>query len=63
MYKFWQDYVKPKHCEKSKLCDKDADNCFVHFKTGIICKYPAEDFETRVDFKRPLPKVKNKKSN
>ena len=30
IYKFWYDYVKPKYCEKVKLCYPDADSFIVY---------------------------------
>ena len=26
IHKFWYDYVKPKYCEKAKLCYMDTDS-------------------------------------
>ena len=30
IYEFWYDYVKPKYCEKVKLCYPDADSFIVY---------------------------------
>ena len=68
MYEFWQDYVKPKYDEKTKLCYMDTlFHCFlVYIKTDDIYKDIAEDVETGFDtsnyeLERPLPKGTNKK--
>ena len=68
MYHYWYDYVKPKYEENPKICYMDTDSLIVHVKTNGIYKDIAEDVETRFDtsnfdLDRPLPKVKNKKSN
>ena len=66
MYEFWHDYVKPKYCEKAKLCYMDRVSFIVYIKTDDLYKDIAEDVETRFDtsnyeLDRPLPKGKNKK--
>ena len=32
MYEFWYDYVKPKYCEKAKMCYMDTDNFILYIK-------------------------------
>ena len=52
MYKFWYDYVKPKHGEKAELCYMDTGvhtGFIVYIKTDAIYKDIAEDIETRFD--------------
>ena len=49
IYKFWYDYVKPKHGKSAKLCYMDTDSFIVHVKTDNIYKNIAEDVETRFD--------------
>ena len=49
MYEFFYDYVKPKYCNKAKLCYTGTDNFIVHVKTDDIYKDIAEDVETRFD--------------
>ena len=66
MYEFWYDYVKPKYCEKAKLCYIDTDSFIVYIKTDDIYKDIAKTVETRFDtsnyqLDRPLLKEKNKK--
>ena len=38
MYKFWQDYIKPKYGEKSKLCYMDTDSFMAYKKQMIFIK-------------------------
>ena len=49
MHKFCNDYVKPKYCEKVKLCYMDTDSFIVYIKADDIYKGIAEDIETRFD--------------
>ena len=70
MYEFWYDYVKPKYCEKAKLCDMDTDRSdfIVYIKTDDIYKDIAEDVGGRLhtsnyELDWPLPKEKIKKVN
>ena len=49
MYEFWYDYVKPKYCEKSNLCNMDKDSFIVITGTDDTYKNIAEDVETRFD--------------
>ena len=49
MLKFCYDYVKPKYCEKVKLCYMDTDNFILYIKADDIYKGIAEDIETRFD--------------
>ena len=63
VYEFWYDYVKPKYCEKTKLCYMDKHSFIVYIKTNDIYKDIAEDVETWFDtsnyeLDRPLPKEK-----
>ena len=62
MYEFWYDYVKPKYCEKSNLCNMDKDSFIVITGTDDTYKNIAEDVETRFDNSNyeldgPLPTV------
>ena len=66
MYEFWYDYVKPKYCEKAKLCYMDTDSFIVYIEVDDIYKDIAEDVETRFDtsnyeLDRPSSKGKNKR--
>ena len=66
MHQFWYDYVKPKYCEKAKLCYMDTGSFIVSIKTDDIYKDIAEDVETRFDssnyeLDRPLHKKEKKK--
>ena len=66
MYKFWYDYVKPKHEEKSKLRCMDTDSFIGYIKTYSNYKDIAEDVETRFDTSNqeleiPLSKGINKR--
>ena len=36
MYEFWYDYIKPKYCEKSKLCYMDTDSFIVYIKRWYL---------------------------
>ena len=49
IYEFWYDYVKPKDCQKVKLCCMDTDIFIVFIKTDDIYKDIAQDVETRFD--------------
>ena len=49
MYEFWNDYIKPKHGQKTKLFYVDKDRFIVHVKTRDIYKDIAENVETRFD--------------
>ena len=35
IYEFWQDYVKPKYGENTKLCYMDTDSFIVPIKTSL----------------------------
>ena len=68
MYEFWYDYVKPKYGDNAKPFYMDTDRFIVYVKAYDPYKDIAEDVETIFDtlsfeLDRPLPKVKNKKSN
>ena len=49
MYESWNDYVKPKHGKKTKLCYMDTDSFIVFIKKDDIYKDIAEDVERRFD--------------
>ena len=49
MYEFQYESVKPKYCEKSKLCFVDANSFIVYIKTDDIYENIAEDVKTRFD--------------
>ena len=49
VYEFWYDHVKPKYCEKAKLCYIDTGIFTVYIKTNDIYRYIAEDVETGFD--------------
>ena len=49
MYEIWQDYIKPKHGEKAKLCYMDIDSFTVNTKTKDIYSDITKDVETRFD--------------
>ena len=36
MYKFWNDYIKPKHGDRSKLCYTDTDSFIIHIFTENV---------------------------
>ena len=68
MYEYWYDYVKPKIRWKCKTLLYGYRQLHCLYKKYDICKYIAEDVETRpgtsnFERHRPLPKDKNKKSN
>ena len=68
MYKFCQDYVKPKNGVKTKLCYVDIYSFIVNITIDNVYKGIAEDVETKLDtpdyqLNRPVPKGKNKKVN
>ena len=47
MYELWNNYVKLKYGEKSKLCYMDTDSFIEYIKADDICEDVAEDVETR----------------
>ena len=49
MYEFQYESVKPKYCEKLKLCFVDTNSFIVYIKTDDIYENIAEDVETRFD--------------
>ena len=66
LYKFWDDYMKPKYADNVKLCYMDTDSFIMHIKTADFYKDIANDVEKRFDtsnyeVSRPLPTRKNKK--
>ena len=66
MCDFWNDYVKPKYGEKSKLCYMGTDSFIVYIKTDVIYNDIAEAVVIRFDtsnyeLDRPLLKEKKKK--
>ena len=65
MYEFWNDYLKPKYGEKTKLCYIDTDSLMVYIKKYIYLDIE-EDLETRIHtsnykLNRSLTKENNKK--
>ena len=68
MHEFWYDYENRKYGEKARLRYIDTDSFIVYIRTDDIYEDNAEDVEIRFDtsnyeLERPLPKVKNKKTN
>ena len=68
MYRFWYDYVKPKHWQKSKLYYMDTGTFIVYIKTNYTYSNIAKDAETRFstsnyELDRSLPKRENRKGN
>ena len=66
MYKFWYDYLKPKHDNDVKLCYMDTDSFIMNIKANDFYEDIANDVENRFDtsnyeVNRPLPMGKNKK--
>ena len=66
MYEFWNDHVKPKYGEKSKLCYMDNDSFIVYTKIEYIYINIAKYVETilgtsNYELERPLPKGTIKK--
>ena len=68
MYKFWYDYIKPKHEDRAKLCYMDTYSFVSYIETEDFYKDIANDVEKWFDTfnydendKRSLPIVKNKK--
>ena len=66
MYKFWYDYMKPKHGDNVKLCYMDTDSFIMHIKKEDFYKDVADDVEKRSDTSNyevngSLPAGKNKK--
>ena len=49
MYEFWNDYIRPKYGDKSKLCYKDTDNFVVHIKTEDFFEDISDDVERWFD--------------
>ena len=47
IYKFWYDYVKPKHRKKVKLGYMDTDSFIVYIETENVFRDIAKDVETR----------------
>ena len=67
MYKFWSDYIKPKHGDTAKLCYTDTDSFVIHIFTEVAFEDIAGDVERWFDTsnhdendKRPLPIGENK---
>ena len=65
MYKFWCDYAKLKHGDKTRLCYTDTGGFIVYIKTDGIFKDIPKDVQKRLytsnyESKRPLPKGKNR---
>ena len=66
-YEIQYDYVKPKYCEKAKLCYMVTNTDFiVNIKTDDVHKDIAKDVESRSDtsnqkLNKPLSKERHKK--
>ena len=70
MYKVCYDYIKPKYEDRSKLCYADTGSFIIHIITEDFFVDIFDEVERWFDTsnydendKRPLPIVKNKKSN
>ena len=68
MYKFWQDYIKPKYGDDARLCYTDTDSFIIYIKTEDFYKDIANDIERWFDTsnydkgtKKPLQTDVNKK--
>ena len=68
MYKFWQDFIKPKYEDRAKLCYTDTDSFIIHIKTEDFYRDIADDVKKWFDTsnydendKRSLPIGKNKR--
>ena len=68
MYKFWHDYIKPKHENRSKLCYADTDSFIVCIITEDFFVDISDDVERWFDTsnydengKKPLPIGKSKR--
>ena len=66
MYELWNNYVKLKYGEKSKLCYMHTDSFIEYIKADDICEDVVEDVETRFNtsncgLDRSLPNRTNKK--
>ena len=68
MYKFWQDYIKPKYGDRAKLCYTDTDNFIINIITEDFFQDIADDVTKWFDTsnydendKIPLPMGMNKK--
>ena len=68
MYKFCNDYFKPKYGDKAKVCYTDTDSFIIHIITEDFFEDISNDVEAWYDTsnydendKRPLPIGKNKK--
>ena len=62
-YKYWYDYVKPKHDAKTNLCYVDTDSFIAYINADDIYKDITQDVETKFDasnyeLDRPLQKGK-----
>ena len=68
MYKFWHEYIKPKHADNVKLCYMDTDSFVMHVNTDDFYHDISNDvnllFDTSnnyIKLLRPLPIGINKK--
>ena len=68
MYKFWQDYIKPKYGDRANLCYTDTDNFIINIITEDFFQDIADDVTKWFDTsnydendKRPLPIGMNKR--
>ena len=64
MYKFWDDYIKPKYQDIPKLCYMDTENFIIHIKTEDSYEDITDNVEERFDtsnyeVNRTLPTGKN----
>ena len=67
-YKFWYDYISPKHGDKAKLCYTDTDSFIIYIKTEDFFEDISNDVEGWCDTsnynkndKKPIPIGENKK--
>ena len=68
MYKFWYDYIKPKHGDRAKLCYTDTDSFIIHIMIEDFFEDISDDVKIWFDTsdydendKRPLPIGMNEK--
>ena len=68
MYKFWYDYIKPKHGDRANLCYADTDSFIIHIMIEDFFEDISDDVKIWFDTsdydendKRPLPIGMNEK--